>query len=425
MTHLLLVTTLDVEGRRNNREHHAIATFSQRFGRVTVVFRRRGRSGVGGLLRSTIDVTIRDGVTFVGVDPPLNPPEGTVRHLSREGARPGRMRRWLGTALDSVAIGRDALTIQALADAARPHLRRGERALCEAYGPWATAAAVRLRRERLLDAVAFVDRDYEPGFMTSALRRRWAAGAERRAAAQADLTFSISQRLAERLRDVPGARIELSPTGVDVGRFTSTLRTVPSARMIFVGLVAPWSGIEEALEAVALLRHDRPDAHLTVLGPSEPTYASVLRERVAALSLTHRVEWRGDRPRDEVAAALSEAAVGLATFRPHPLRIHAAPLKLLEYLACGLPVIALEGSAAGDLVLATRTGVTCSTTGQGIADATRGLLANADAYRRMSAAGPEAAAAHDWHLVLAREFEMLAALGKAAQSGSTVQGKAR
>jgi glycosyltransferase involved in cell wall biosynthesis len=180
--------------------------------------------------------------------------------------------------------------------------------------------------------------------------------------------------------------------------------------MIFVGLVAPWSGIEEALGALASLAMERPDAHLTVLGPCGPAYEGVLREIVARLSLGDRVDWRGERPREEVAAALPRAGIGLASFRSHPLRIHAAPLKLLEYMASGLPVIALDGSAAGDLVVATGTGVVAPTTGEAIAEAARRLLSDHDAYRRMSVAGPEVAADHDWDVVLDREFDRISAL---------------
>ena len=198
------------------------------------------------------------------------------------------------------------------------------------------------------------------------------------------------------------------------------MRAVPSAKMVFVGLVAPWSGIEEVLEFLTLLRQDRPEIHLTILGPSEPAYAGLLKERIASFELTERVDWRGDRPRDEVAAALAEAGIGLATFRPHPLRIHAAPLKLLEYLATGLPVIALKGSAAGDMVITTRTGVTCATTGAGIADAVRRLMADPAAYEQMSAKGPKVAADHDWKVVLTRESAILAELDQLIPGGGAV-----
>jgi glycosyltransferase involved in cell wall biosynthesis len=417
LSHLVILSTLDVQGRRNNREHHAIKAFRDRFDRLTVVFRRRGRGGAGSLLRSQVEIDRRDGVAYVGIDPPLNPPEGTVRNLTREGAHGGSARRWLGVGLDTLAIGRDALTIRALASAARPHLRHGEEALCEAFGPWAAAAALKLRREGLVGAVAYIDRDYEPGFMNSVLRRRWAVRMERRAAAAADLTFSISARLADRFQDVRGARVCLTPTGVDARFFTPIARTTPSPHLIFVGQVAPWSGIDEALDALALLRSDRPDARLSVLGPVEPAFAAYLKERISGLGIADMLEWRGERPRPEVAGALAVAGIGLAAFRPHPLRIYAAPLKILEYLASGLPVIALAGSAGGDLIKDTDTGITCQSSGAGIAQAVRRLLSEPEAYLRFSAAGPGVAAAHDWDLILRREFEILQSLRRAPCEG--------
>lgn len=414
----MLLTTLDVAGRRNNREHHVIEAFRPRFDRVTVVFRRRGQGGAGNLLRGETEVSDLDGVTYVAVDPPLNPREGTVRELTRDGVPGGGARRALGLALDTLAIGRDAATVRALAQAARRHCRRGEPTICEAFGPWATAAALPLRTDGLVAAVVYIDRDYEPGFMKSSLRRRWAVRAERRAAAAADLTLSISPRLAKRLRDVPGATVRLSPTGVDRERFMPARGAEPSAHLVFVGQVAPWSGIEEALDALVLLRTERPEARLTVMGPCEPAYARVLQDRIAALELGDRVTWEGDRPRDAVAEAIRQAGIGLSVFRPHPLRIHAAPLKLLEYLAAGLPVVALEGSAAGDLVVQTGTGATCAATGEGIADAVAGLLDRPEEYRRMSVAGRRVAREYDWEHVLLKEYRMLEALWPADAEGT-------
>lgn len=421
MTHLVILTTLDVEGRRNNREHHAIAAYRRRFDRVTVVFRRRGQGGVGRFLGSDVAVSVRDGVTYVAVDPPLSPREGTVRALAGEGGTPGALRRWLGTALDTAAVARDAATIRALNRAASTQLPRGGDAVCEAFGPWAAEAAIALRRQGRVRAVAYVDRDFEPGFTTSPLRRRWAAMMEGRAAARADLTLSISPRLADRLRAAAGSRLHLSPTGVDRDRFVPRRRSEPAARLVFVGLVAPWSGIEEALGALARLHRDRDEAHLTVVGPAERSYERILRARAAALGVEARVDWRGDRPREEVAEVLAREAIGLATFRPHPLRVHAAPLKLLEYMASGLPVVALDGSAAGDLVRATGAGALSPPTPEGIAAAVRGLVADPAAFRRMSEAGLRAAAEHDWGAILEREFRLLSAMGGAgaATTGPT------
>ena len=109
----------------------------------------------------------------------------------------------------------------------------------------------------------------------------------------------------------------------------------------------------------------------------------------------------------EVAAALNRAGIGLATFRPTPLRAYAAPLKVLEYMASGLPVLSTKGTEAGDLVDRTGTGAATSCDPQAIARAAIGLLNNATAYAEMSGAGTAAARLHDWSLVMSWEWQMI------------------
>lgn len=418
MTDLLLITTLDVAGRQNNREHHAIAGLRAGYDRVTVVFRRRGPAGrrVAGLLSSAVDIETRDGVTFVGVDPRLNPADGAVRRQLHTTGRPSPFRGLLGRGIDALGILRDRMTISALTGAARAQLRTPD-THCEAYGPWAARAAETLRDEGRLSRYVYIDRDYEPGFMATRLRCAWAAGMERRAAARADLTLSIGQRLAARFADVPGAVVELSPTGVDLARFAPAPRTAPRPDLVFVGEVAPWSGIEELLAALARLRTTDHELRLSVLGPALPAYRAALEARIAALDLTAAVDWPGQIPRAEVIARLHRAGIGLAVFRPHPLRIHAAPLKIMEYMAAGLPVIALRGSEAGDMVERLRTGLTCAATPGDIADAIRRMLADPERFRQFSAAGPKAMATYDWPAIMAREKARLEALYAAPADG--------
>lgn len=390
---LLLITTLDVDGRQNNREHHVIAGLRDAFARVTVVYRARGRAGqgLGTMLRGQTRRFTRDGVAYVAVDPPLNPPEGAMRNLTavNRGANsamgrgaPSLRRRAIGPvvrhAIDSAAIARDLATIRALARAADAalavHGTAPRETVCEAFGPWAARAARQLCRAGRLGQFVYVDRDFEPGFMASPLRRAWAARAERRAARHAALTLSIGRRLAARLASVPGADVRLSPTGIDMAQFArlpARPHAAPRPDLVFIGQIAPWSGIEEMLAAMALLAGEMPDCRLALYGPADHAYRAVIEARIRDLGLTAAVSWPGECPRAQVIAALGRASVGLASFRAHPLRIHAAPLKLLEYMAAGLPVIALEGSETGDMVTRTGTGLCCATTPAGIAAALR------------------------------------------------------
>ncbi|MFX0540918.1 glycosyltransferase [Roseovarius sp. S4756] len=412
MTDLLILTTLDVEGRRNNREHHAIAHLKSRFDRITVVFRQRGKMDkpAGRYLVSGQSYRVQDGVRYVAVDPALNPPEGRVRGITGSD-RPGGfgLRRCLAQAIDLLGILRDRLTIRALAAAAADEVDAGANTtVCVAFGPWAATAAHRLRTAGRIAKFVYVDRDYEPGFVISFMRRNWAEMNEMRAAAAADLTFSIGHRLAARFADVPGAKVVVSPTGVDSATFRARQRNEPRPDLIFVGRLAPWSGIEEMLDAFDFLSDLDPS--LTVLGPVEPGYRAYLEDRIAASDLGGAVTLMGDQPRDVVARALEAASIGSASFRPTPLRIHAAPLKLLEYMAAGLPVIAVEGSETGDMTLRLGVGLVCKTDGPSLAATIRTLLAAPADYRAMSTAGPVAAQDFEWSRIMAREYDHLSQL---------------
>lgn len=419
MNVLLLITTLDVAGRRNNREHQVIRGLGPGYDRVVVVFRRRTatRRARFHLLGSDVQ-RWRDGtVTYVAVDPPLNPPEGAVR--GKTTARPGAgpMRRALGLVLDSAAILRDRATITALAAASAHEIQSlppGAAITCEAFGPWAAEAARRLRARGHLTAYAYVDRDYEPGFLASRPRRAWAAAMERRAARSADLTLSIGQRLAARHAREAGITAVLSPTGVDCAFFHGRPRLLSPPHLVYVGEVAPWSCIEPAMEALA-----DPALHaarMTVRGPALPGFRSHLERRAMALGLGGRFDWAGDVPRTQIPTVLQAATLGFCVFQPTALRIHAAPLKLLEYMASGLPSLAVHGSEAGDLVARSGAGGLCAPDPASIVAAVQALHSDADAYAALSRAALETAQAMDWQQVLTREGRLLTSMGAAPRS---------
>lgn len=412
MSDLLILTTLDVLGRANNREHHAIRGLRPGFERMVVVYRRRGRPGrgPGALLRADLTTEVREGITYVGVDPVLNPVDRSFAPRRIEYGKPTPAKAVLRRAVDAAGILRDGATIRALATAALPHLQNPG-TLCEAFGPWAALSGLRLRAKGALSKVVYVDRDFEPGFMKSKARAAWAARCERKAAAGADLTLSIGHRLAQRLASVPGVRLGLSPTGVESGIFGTDGRRTARNGFIFIGEVAPRNGLEEVLEALAVLRRSRGEAPgLVILGPAEARYRDALLQRSAELGLSDAVDWPGNVPREEVARRLSRAGIGLAVFRPDPLRVHAAPLKVLEYAASGLPILSLEGSEAGDLVIRTGTGLAVECTAGAIAGGMERLLADGGLYSRMSAAGADVARSHDWDEVLRREANLLSRL---------------
>ena len=123
-------------------------------------------------------------------------------------------------------------------------------------------------------------------------------------------------------------------------------------KIAYVGGISQIRGALEMSQAMALVG-ERLDAVLELAGPVSSTDLLEALERSPAWS---RVNYHGVLPRDAVAQLLGSARVGLVTL--HPLQNYRVsfPVKMFEYMAAGLPVIAsdfplwrsiVEGASAG------------------------------------------------------------------------------
>ncbi|MBF0187387.1 MAG: glycosyltransferase family 4 protein [Magnetococcales bacterium] len=104
----------------------------------------------------------------------------------------------------------------------------------------------------------------------------------------------------------------------------------------FVGWIRPWHGVDQAIYALQALRDEVPSLKLLLVGdgPALPE----LRQLVAHLGLDDRVHFTGAVNREEIPSWLAAMDLGLQP----DVTPYASPIKLFEYLAMGLPVIAPE-----------------------------------------------------------------------------------
>lgn len=124
---------------------------------------------------------------------------------------------------------------------------------------------------------------------------------------------------------------------------------------VYVGGITPSRGAREMVRAVASVPEGRK-VTLVLAGEIEP---DELAQELRMEPGWRRVQALGWLDRAGVARVLSEARVGLVALHPTPGYRNAYPIKLFEYMAVGLPVIAsdfplwrgiVEGAGCGLLV---------------------------------------------------------------------------
>jgi glycosyltransferase involved in cell wall biosynthesis len=105
--------------------------------------------------------------------------------------------------------------------------------------------------------------------------------------------------------------------------------------VVYVGGISEGRGIDLMLRAVAHTRASR----MLLAGRFAP---QSLLGKLESTPDWGRVDFRGWVDRAEVAALLDQARVGLLLLRPERNHVESQPIKLFEYMASGLPVVASD-----------------------------------------------------------------------------------
>lgn len=116
-------------------------------------------------------------------------------------------------------------------------------------------------------------------------------------------------------------------------------------RLIYHGTVTHRYGIDLLLKAIAKIRQQAPDLHLTIHGGGEyyPQVVALAKE----LNLSDEIVFfsTGNIPLPDLPKLLQSAHVGLAPYRSDLFTDGIVPTKLMEYAALGMPAIAARTSA--------------------------------------------------------------------------------
>jgi glycosyltransferase involved in cell wall biosynthesis len=200
------------------------------------------------------------------------------------------------------------------------------------------------------------------------------------------------------------------PNGVDPDRFRPGLPPAwpgePDTFTVgFVGTLKPWHGLGILIEAFANLHRDVPWARLLIVGDGP------MREQIVAdlgtselLDATHLA---GSIPPDEVPHWLTSLQVGVAPY-PDLEGFYFSPLKVFEYMAAGLPVVASRVGQLNGVIRDGVNGILCPPgDAAALAKALRRLQADPGLRRRMGHAARESVLRHHtWDAVVTRSLQL-------------------
>jgi glycosyltransferase involved in cell wall biosynthesis len=258
------------------------------------------------------------------------------------------------------------------------------------------------------------------------VHRDLAEGVADRAFAAASRLIAVSEPLARWAKRRTGARgrVEVVPNAIDPARFPPkvdpTLRAEGVFTVGFLGSLKPWHGLSILAEAFARLHRHFPASRLLVVGdgPERPAF----EDELVRHGVRPRTELTGAVAPHEVPGLLASMDAAVAPYPPQP-RFYFSPLKLYEYMAAGLPVVASRIGQVAEAIRHGEDGLLCTPgDADGIAEAL-GRLAAAPALRaRLGAkARRRVLAERTWSAVAERILLLAAESLRERRSGIAVE----
>jgi glycosyltransferase involved in cell wall biosynthesis len=231
------------------------------------------------------------------------------------------------------------------------------------HGRSSVSSAIAAIAARVAGARLFVDADgplsqeyVDAGvWKEGSIGHRLTAWGERRAMEVADVVAVLtSHRKREVAPWLPETPVYVLPCAVDLNRFRPVVESRQRLRrelgltgtvFVYAGKPGGWYDTDEMLAFLGAAKEVFDTLTLLVLTKEDTAAFSAACERAQVRLVVREVV------PTEMPAYLSSADVGLCFLRPFRSKLSCSPIKIGEYLACGLPVVSTSGCGDYDRLI--------------------------------------------------------------------------
>jgi glycosyltransferase involved in cell wall biosynthesis len=193
----------------------------------------------------------------------------------------------------------------------------------------------------------------------SAQAEQWVLG-------QADAVLTVSAQLRQHVLSLGVApeKIHVVPNGVNASLFHPGPRDAELRAQLglgdgpvlgFVGGLRPWHGIEALPALLASLLDTHPSLRMLLVG--DGSLRDEFQDSLRVRGLTDHVVFAGAVPHEDVPALIRQFDIALAPYPALNHDFYFSPLKVFEYMACGVVTVASHCGQLTELIRDGETGV--------------------------------------------------------------------
>ena len=220
----------------------------------------------------------------------------------------------------------------------------------------------------------------------------------------ADHVFVQSEQMKSDIAEQGIDRDKMTPVPMAVAEELLDMPPQPIAAdtILYLGTLIRVRRLETLIEALQIVREDRPGATLMFVGDGDsPEDRIFLETRTVQLELESAVTFTGMLPMNEALDHVARAAVCVSPFYPIPILLSTSPTKISEYMALGRPVVANAHPEQSLIIEESGAGICVKWSAEDFAEAILKLLNDPDSAEEMGSRGRDYVRTHRTYAVVA------------------------